>query len=401
MQQRTELLGTTQRELEYAGRLLRDGRLVVFPTETVYGLGADAANPRAVSSIFAAKGRPADNPLIVHLSSLAELAGVAGQVSDLEAWLLTYFAPGPFTLVLPRSRAVAGEVSAGLDTVAVRVPLHPVARRLIAAAARPIAAPSANRSGEPSPTEFAAARSAMYGRVAAIIDGGECRYGIESTVARVDDLSRTVQLLRPGSVTPEMLAAALSEFETACAAKAAAGGEARHGAGGRDETCRARYRIVYRSAEDAPTEDSNHGELSVSPGTRHAHYRPKARVYLLPPGGGEAQEAWSAEASTEPSGAPHAPGAPSAPGPQRVGAMLLSPAWGATESSTGDVTLSVRVFSDLDEYGRELYRSFVWFDSIGCDSILAELPPPEGVGLALRDRLFRASDGRFWRSGLA
>ena len=400
MKQRTELLGTTQRELEHAGTLLRDGRLVVFPTETVYGLGADAGNPRAVSSIFAAKGRPADNPLIVHLSSLSELDGVAAAVSELELWLLKYFAPGPFTLVLPRSAAIAHEVSAGLDTVAVRVPLHPVARRFIGAAGRPIAAPSANRSGEPSPTEFAAARTAMHGRVAAIIDGGECRYGIESTVVRVDSSSRKVLLLRPGSVTLEMLAAALAEFEAGPAdrsyprqpqSETGEVGERNDELGGRHE-----YRIEYRTACEAAPEPAEDDVIAVSPGTRHAHYRPNAQVYLLPSGRGDLlisglEARRSAEANDERRGRR----------PQRVGVLVLNADSLASESLASGALVSVRTFTGLEEYGRELYRSFVWFDSIGCDTIVAELPRPEGLGLALRDRLLRASDGRFWspRSG--
>ncbi len=363
MAEQTELLGPD--ELERAAALIRDGRLVVFPTETVYGLGADAGNREAVRLGFAAKQRPPDNPLIVHLGGLAGLSAVAEPVGALERALLQTFAPGPFTLVLPRAAGVVAEVSAGLATVAVRVPLHETARRLIALSGRPVAAPSANRSGEPSPTDFAAARAAMEGRVAAILDGGECRFGIESTVVRVDHEARRVVVLRPGSVTVEMIGTALLEL---------AAGPAEHGAGVPDDDSRERagwseYGVSY-SASQGNAPSGSEERTALSPGTRHAHYQPRAKVYTLPPNLRE--DCIPADVG------------------RRVGAMVLAP----TPSWPELDTRFVRVFGNSEEYGRFLYRSFAWFDSVGCDAIIAELPEAHGVGIAVRDRLIRAADGR-------
>ncbi|HTV46151.1 MAG TPA: L-threonylcarbamoyladenylate synthase [Stellaceae bacterium] len=205
-----------------AAELLRAGGLVAIPTETVYGLGADATDERAVAAIFAAKGRPRFNPLIVHVAGLAEAAAIAGfdsRARDLAA----RFWPGPLTLVLPRRRhsGVSLLASAGLDTVAVRVPAHPVAQAVLEAAGRPIAAPSANRSGRISPTEAAHVAAELGDRVALILDGGTCPVGVESTVL---DLSGTPPiLLRPGGVVLEQLSALVGPITTATAGLATAG----------------------------------------------------------------------------------------------------------------------------------------------------------------------------------
>ncbi len=353
MWHRTELIRSEN--LHRAGELIKLGRLVVFPTETVYGIGADAGNPDAVAAIFAAKRRPADNPLIVHIPALAELPVVASAVSTLEYALLESFAPGPFTLVLPRAAAIAPDVSAGLSTVAVRVPLNTVAQRFLAVAGRPVAAPSANRSGEPSPTSFAAARTAMSGRVAAIIDGGDCRYGIESTVVKVDSGRRRVVVLRPGSVTIEMITAALTELAV----------DATRSRSDPDHESWSSYRVCFAGDLGAGGDDA----AAASPGTRHPHYQPRAPLYLLP---GDRRELLC----------PNSFGC-------RVGMLLL-------ESLPDRLhpTPLVKVFRDSEEYGRLLYRSFAWFDSVGCDAIIAQLPPAAGVGLAVRDRLTRAAGGR-------
>ena len=189
-----------------AAALLRAGRLVAFPTETVYGLGADATNERAVADIFAAKGRPQFNPLIVHVADI-ETARQIAHFDPLAEQLAARFWPGPLTLVLPR-RPEAGLsllVSAGLDTVAVRVPAHPVAQNLLRATARPIAAPSANPSGRISPTCAAHVAEGLGDKVALILDGGDCAVGLESTVIAIR--GGQVHLLRPGAVTREDLTA--------------------------------------------------------------------------------------------------------------------------------------------------------------------------------------------------
>jgi len=203
----TETLPATEAGLARAAGLLRGGALVAFPTETVYGLGGDARNDRAVAAIFAAKGRPSFNPLIVHLPDLAAARAVAVFDARAEA-VAAAFWPGPLTLVLPL-RAEAGIsplVTAGLATVAVRVPAHPVAQGLLRAFGGPLAAPSANPSGKVSPTRAGHVLAGLAGRIAAVVDGGECAVGVESTILGLDGAPA---LLRPGGVTVEALEAVL------------------------------------------------------------------------------------------------------------------------------------------------------------------------------------------------
>jgi L-threonylcarbamoyladenylate synthase len=223
--------------IERAARLLRDGGLVAFPTETVYGLGADARDAEAVRAVFAAKGRPADNPLIVHVADLADVASVAAEVTPLARELAERWWPGPLTLVLPARPDLPTETTGGLATVAVRVPDHPVARALIAAVGTPLAAPSANRSGRPSPTTAQHVAADLGGVVDLVLDAGPCRVGMESTV--VDARGSAPVVLRDGGVTREQLGV----------------GE------GPDEV-----------------------DLRASPGTRHRHYQPDCRVLLAEPG---------------------------------------------------------------------------------------------------------------------
>jgi len=195
----------------HAARLLCAGALVAFPTETVYGLGADATDDPAVARIFAAKGRPRFNPLIVHVPDLDAAAALV-RLDERARTLAARFWPGPLTLVLPRctDARVSLLVSAGLDTVAIRAPDHPVAQALLAAAGRPIAAPSANVSGRISPTTAAHVRTELGDRVAAVLDGGPCRVGLESTV--LDLSGRVPTLLRPGAISSEILEAMLGRL---------------------------------------------------------------------------------------------------------------------------------------------------------------------------------------------
>lgn len=194
--------------IERAAELIRAGALVAFPTETVYGLGANGLNSEAVLRIFEAKGRPADNPLILHVTALHQvLPLISGPLPDAARVLADAFWPGPMTMVLQKSALVPDAVSAGLDTVAVRVPSHPAARALIDASGVPIAAPSANRSGRPSPTTAAHVLEDMDGVIPIVLDGGPCAVGLESTV--VDMTGDVPRVLRPGGVTPEMIESAL------------------------------------------------------------------------------------------------------------------------------------------------------------------------------------------------
>src|SRR5581483_8411074 len=204
------IFAATPEAIAQAAALLRAGRLVAFPTETVYGLGGDAANGRAVARIFAAKGRPRFNPLIVHVPDLAAAETIA-EFDARARGVAERFWPGPLTVVLPRRRksGVSLLACAGLDTVAVRVPAHPVAQGLLRAAGVPVAAPSANRSGRVSPTEAAHVRD-LGRRVAMVLDGGRCAIGLESTI--LDLTGATPALLRAGGVTLEALSAALGEI---------------------------------------------------------------------------------------------------------------------------------------------------------------------------------------------
>jgi L-threonylcarbamoyladenylate synthase len=229
-----------------AAEVIVGGGLVAFPTETVYGLGADALNPDAVRRVFAVKGRPPDNPLIVHIAAPEGLEGVAVRVPPRARALASAFWPGPLTLVLPRAPRVPLATTGGLDTVAVRMPAHPVALALIRAAGRPIAAPSANRSGRPSPTTAAHVLEDLEGQVDVVLDGGPCPVGVESTV--LDLTEEPPVILRPGGVPREALEAVLGRVRLL--------GEVPH-AGRR------------------------------SPGTRYRHYAPRAALLLADPEGVE------------------------------------------------------------------------------------------------------------------
>lgn len=237
----TLLLGTGNEDLARASEIFRNGGLVAIPTETVYGLGANAYDREAVLNIFKAKGRPADNPLIVHIANIGQLDDIVESVSDKAKRLMDAFWPGPLTIVMKKSDKIPTEVSAGLDTVAVRMPSQPDARRLLEMCALPIAAPSANTSGKPSPTTAKHVYDDMNGKIDAIVDGGSCEVGLESTVVDVtDDIPR---LLRPGGVTYEQLCEVLGEVIK-----------------------------NYEFKDD---------ETPRSPGVKYKHYAPKAEVYVV------------------------------------------------------------------------------------------------------------------------
>ncbi|MFR4977634.1 MAG: L-threonylcarbamoyladenylate synthase [Butyricicoccus sp.] len=194
-----------------AGALLVSGQVVGIPTETVYGLGANALDGTAVQKIFAAKGRPSDNPLIVHIADLAQIYSLTTEVPEAALRLAEAYWPGPLTIILPKASCIPQEVSAGLDTVGIRLPSHPIARAVIRAAGVPIAAPSANLSGRPSTTTAAHVMEDMNGKIAAVVDGGSCAVGVESTVVSLT--GETPRLLRPGGISLEQLEAVLGTVE--------------------------------------------------------------------------------------------------------------------------------------------------------------------------------------------
>ncbi len=245
---KTLLLTTGEKDIEEAGRILRNGGLVAFPTETVYGLGANALDPAAVKAVYDAKGRPSDNPMIVHISAEDELPTVVAEVPEKAKVLMKAFWPGPLTMVFRKSEAVPMRTTGGLDTVGIRMPSSEVARALIKAAGVPIAAPSANLSGKPSPTNYKDVLEDMDGRIDAVIEGEPCAVGIESTV--LDLTGEVPTILRPGYVTKEMLEDVLAE------------------------------RVDY---DRALLEKSKGGETlrPRSPGMKYKHYSPNADVKII------------------------------------------------------------------------------------------------------------------------
>lgn len=225
-----------------AGQILAAGGIVAFPTETVYGLGANALDETAVQKIFTAKGRPSDNPLIVHIADIKEVDALIAEIPEKAKLLMDAFWPGPISIIMQKSDKIPDCVSAGLKTVAVRMPSNPVAREIIRAAGVPIAAPSANTSGKPSPTEASHVREDMLGKIDMIADGGSCTVGLESTV--IDMTSDIPTVLRPGGITLDMLESVLGEVH---------------------------------AGKGSATQD----EAPKSPGMKYKHYAPKADLTVI------------------------------------------------------------------------------------------------------------------------
>jgi L-threonylcarbamoyladenylate synthase len=244
----TELLKPTKEGIARSAELLRGGEAVAIPTETVYGLAANALDESAVAKIFAAKGRPADNPLIIHLQGAADFDDMALIDSRRAAMIdkLSSLIPGPLTVILPKRPHIPAIVSGGLDTIALRVPDHPVAQAVLKASGLPLAAPSANRSGSPSPSCARHVMDDLGGKIPAVLDGGECMVGVESTVLSL--CGDEPQILRPGGATRARLAALLGSS------------------------------VGLSPAVLAPLAD---GEKAQSPGMKYRHYAPKARVVLV------------------------------------------------------------------------------------------------------------------------
>jgi L-threonylcarbamoyladenylate synthase len=339
---RTERLGSDAAGLGRAVELLRAGELVAFPTETVYGLGARADDPAAIARVFAAKGRPADNPLIVHVAALEELDRVAADITPLARTLLAHFAPGPLTVVLKARPDVPSTVTGGLDTVAVRIPDHPVALALLRALDLPLAAPSANRSSRPSPTTAAHVLADLDGVIAAVIDGGPTSIGLESTV--VDARGTHPLVLREGGVSREDLRALLGDAP-------APGGP------------------------DAPEEHR-------SPGTRHAHYVPRMPVHLSAPGEGPALVDRLLASAARPS---------------RIGLVRVTdegarPVPTGVRTSPKTVVLLAELSGPRDLAAR-LFGLLREAEDAGCDALVVEGVAPVGVGRAVMDRLQRAAAG--------
>ena len=336
---KTQLLPATDDSLALAARLLADGELVAFPTETVYGLGAHAMDHNAVLGIFSAKGRPADNPLIVHIHDRSQLDDIC-EVNDLALRLMDAFWPGPLTIILPRKEAVPSSVTAGLDTVAVRMPSHPVALTLLKACNLPVAAPSANRSGKPSPTSAKHVFDDMDGRIPLIIDGGESDVGLESTVISL--VGEKPCILRPGGITQAMLEEVLGPVDLAGS--------------------------ILRPLEK--------GEKALSPGMMYKHYSPDGQVTLI-----EGEESAVVEALRRLYAHAASEG-------HRACVMCFTEHVAAlADCQPHDIGSK----DDPTEVAHRLFATLRGLDDEKMDVIFSEVVPPEGVGLAVMNRLGRAA----------
>ncbi|MBQ9989879.1 MAG: threonylcarbamoyl-AMP synthase [Lachnospiraceae bacterium] len=328
--------------LKEAGEIIKAGGLVAFPTETVYGLGGDALNPESACKIYAAKGRPSDNPLIVHISDLGQLNELAEDIPE-EAWRLAEaFWPGPLTMVLQKSERVPKETTGGLDTVAVRMPDHPAALEFIRQAGGFVAAPSANLSGRPSPTSFKYVIEDMSGRIEMILAGEDSRIGLESTI--VDLTSDTYVILRPGYITRDMLEKVLGRVET-------------------DPT------LMDGSCTTAPR----------APGMRYRHYAPKGELTLV-----KGEEGAVARRIAEEIRKAKAAG-------KKTGIICTKESFSHYQADSIKCLGGRR---DEEAIAHHLYRILREFDEEGVEIILSESFSEYGMGQAIMNRLLKAAGYR-------
>ncbi|MBP3428068.1 MAG: threonylcarbamoyl-AMP synthase [Clostridia bacterium] len=328
----------TPEAIREAAKILREGGLVGMPTETVYGLGANALDSAAVLRIFEAKGRPADNPLIVHVSCVEEIPPLVREIPQAARRLMEAYWPGPMTLILPKADCIPAEVSAGLDTVGIRLPASETARALIREAGCPIAAPSANRSGKPSPTTAQHVYEDMNGRIPMILDGGACEVGVESSV--IDATGEIPVILRPGGITPEMV-------EAACGA------------------VRVDEHVMSPLAE---------GDIVRSPGMKYKHYAPTARTIIYE---GEREHVIAAICARYDQAA--------AAG-ERVAIL------GFDEHDFGGRTrISLGSAENPQDAAARLFAALRELDEMGETMALCEAVGLEGIGLAVMNRMGRAA----------
>lgn len=320
--------------LQQAADLLKAGEIVGIPTETVYGLGANAYDNVAVRKIFAAKGRPQDNPLIVHIADFDQIYELCPMVPDAAVKLARNFWPGPLTMIVPKNGRLSTEVSAGLQTIGVRLPSHPIARELIRLCGLPIAAPSANLSGRPSTTTAQHVLRDMNGKIPAVIEGGPCKVGLESTIISL--VGEKPRLLRPGGVTLEQLRAVLGEVEVDHA--------------------------LYEKLDDK--------ERVSAPGMKYRHYAPKAPVKVIL-GTPEKTAAYILE---------HA----------QAGDGVLC----FDEYAPQFTAMTVETFgqsTNLKAQAQQVFDRLRAFDDTGVRVIYAQCPPSNGLGLAVSNRIMKAA----------
>lgn len=343
--------GQTRAGIIEAAAVLAAGGVIAFPTETVYGLGGDARSTEAVERIFAAKGRPSDNPLIVHLARREDVYELTDRLGEVEEALAQAFWPGPLTLVLPvRLGAVSPLVTAGLDTVAVRVPAHELARALIEKAGCPIAAPSANRSGRPSPTQARHVLEDLDGRIDGVLDGGATGVGLESTVVRV--LDGKVHILRPGGITREQLTSAVGSLAD-----------------------------ILRPEDELPKEidlDIDVEHAPRSPGVKYTHYAPKGEM-LLVTGPREKLSSIVQEKADEAT---------------KLGLRVAVLACSENVSRyRAEAVFDCGSSNEPGEAAQSLYALLRECDERGLNFIVAEGYSEAGIGAALMNRLRKASGG--------
>lgn len=325
-------------DIKTAGEILKNGGLVGIPTETVYGLAANALSPDAVKHIFEAKGRPQDNPLIVHISELSEIDDLVEFVPPVVYDLAEAFWPGPLTIILEKSELIPSVVSGGLDTVAIRMPSHPVARKIIKAAGVPLAAPSANISGMPSPTRADHVMHDMNGRIDAVVDGGECEVGVESTVITL--CTRRPKLLRPGGITPDELEYVLGELEI----------------------------------DKAVLSELEENEVAASPGMKYKHYSPNAEVFVVEGSSKEFAEYVNSVSEKE------------------SGVFAL--AFSEDEALLNCENISFGEKDDDMAHASKLFAALREFDELGAKKVFVHSPEYDGVGLAVMNRLLRSAEHR-------
>lgn len=334
----TLLLGNNSEDIKTAAGILSRGGVVAMPTETVYGLAADALNPQAVEKIFTAKGRPMDNPLIVHISDVADIEkfNLVADFNDKAKALADAFWPGPLTIIMKKSDVIPNEVSAGLDTVAVRLPKDEIARKLIFESGTVLAAPSANRSGSPSPTTAQHVMADLSGLIDAVVQGGVCKVGVESTVITV--ATDTPKLLRPGMVTLEQLESVIGKVDVDSA-------------------------VLYKAQSN---------EKVASPGMKYKHYAPKVKVVLIKGDNEKFIDFVNKQYESDRS--------------------VCAICYDEDVSLLNCRSIAIGKMDDLESQAHELFSSLRQVDTMDNVSVVyAHCPVKEGVGMALYNRLIRAA----------